>query len=59
MDTSVKALIRKRKSVRTFGGKSLLVEDRQKLEAFLRSMNDPGIETASSIRYILTYEVKN
>ena len=59
MDTSVKALIRKRKSVRTFGGKPLLAEDRQRLEAFLRSMNDPGIETASSIGYILTYEVKN
>lgn len=41
MEKSVKDIIRKRKSVRTFNGKPLLDEDRQKLEGFLKALENP------------------
>ncbi len=41
MSNSVKDLIRKRKSVRTFSGESLRPEDRQKLEEFLKTADNP------------------
>lgn len=41
MKISVKDIIRRRKSVRTFSGVTLRSEDRQKLEDFLRALNNP------------------
>ncbi len=41
MNTSVKDLIRSRRSVRTFGGAPLRSEDRQKLDAFLKTVDNP------------------
>ena len=41
METSIKDTIRKRKSVRTFNGKSLLPEDKQKLEEYLKDLDNP------------------
>lgn len=41
MEKSVKDIIRERKSVRTFNGKPLLDEDRQKLEGFLKALENP------------------
>ena len=41
MDNSIKDVIRKRKSVRTFDGKSLLPEDRQKLEEYVKTLDNP------------------
>lgn len=41
MEISVKEAIRKRKSVRTFNGETLRSEDRQKLEDFLKTLDNP------------------
>ncbi len=41
MKTSVKEMIRRRKSVRTYSGETLRSEDRQKLDEFLRALDDP------------------
>lgn len=41
MDTSVKDIIRKRKSVRTFSGEALRTEDKQKLDEFLNALDNP------------------
>lgn len=41
MNTSVKELIRSRRSVRTFSGTSLRPEDRQRIAAFLESVDNP------------------
>lgn len=41
MNTSVKEIIRKRKSVRTFNGKVLDAEDKQKLEEYLKKVDNP------------------
>ncbi len=41
MNTSVMDIIRRRKSVRTFSGAPLRSEDRQKLEAFLKTADNP------------------
>lgn len=41
MATSVKDLIRRRKSVRTFSGETLRSEDRQKLDEFLKTLDNP------------------
>lgn len=41
MESSVKDTIRRRKSVRTFDGKPLQKEDRQKLENYLRKLDNP------------------
>ena len=41
MNTSVKDIIRKRKSVRTFSGESLRSEDRQELDRFLKTVENP------------------
>lgn len=41
MNTSVKDIIRRRKSVRTFSGESLRSEDRQKLDGFLKTVDNP------------------
>lgn len=41
MNISVQDLIRRRKSVRTFSGEPLRAEDRQKLEAFLQTVENP------------------
>lgn len=41
MEISVKDVIRKRKSVRTFNGEALRSEDRQKLEDFLKTLDNP------------------
>ena len=41
MDNSIKDVIRKRKSVRTFDGKSLLPEDKQKLEEYVKTLDNP------------------
>lgn len=41
MDTSVKDIIRRRKSVRTFSGETLRTEDKQKLDEFLKALDNP------------------
>lgn len=41
MENSVKDIIRRRKSVRTFSGKELKKEDRQKLENYLETLENP------------------
>ena len=41
MENSVKDLIRRRKSVRTFNGATLRKEDRQKLEQYLETLDNP------------------
>lgn len=41
METSVKDIIRKRKSVRTFSGEPLRTEDKQKLAEFLKALDNP------------------
>ncbi len=41
MENSVKDIIRRRKSVRTFNGAVLRKEDRQKLEQYLETLNNP------------------
>lgn len=41
MENSIKDIIRKRKSVRTFDGKSLRPEDKQKLEEYLKALENP------------------
>lgn len=41
MAASVKDIIRRRKSVRTFSGKALSSEDRQKLKEFLKALDNP------------------
>ena len=41
MDHSVKDIIRRRKSVRTFSGAALRKEDRQKLEQYLETLDNP------------------
>ena len=41
MDNSVKDIIRRRKSVRTFNGVALRKEDRQKLERYLETLDNP------------------
>lgn len=41
MENSIKDVIRKRKSVRTFNGKALRAEDKQKLEEYLRGLDNP------------------
>ena len=41
MKTSVKDIIRRRKSVRTFNGKTLRKEDRQELEKYLQTLDNP------------------
>ena len=41
MKTSVKDIIRRRKSVRTFSGEALRSEDRQKLDEFLKALDNP------------------
>lgn len=41
MNTSVKDIIRRRKSVRTFNGEALRHEDRQKLEEYLKTLENP------------------
>ena len=41
MNESVKDIIRRRKSVRTFNGEALRTEDRQKIEDFLKTLENP------------------
>lgn len=41
MDTSIKDIIRRRKSVRTFNGEALRAEDKQKLDEFLKGLDNP------------------
>ncbi|MDE7267009.1 MAG: nitroreductase [Lachnospiraceae bacterium] len=41
MENSVKDIIRRRKSVRTFNGEALRKEDRQKLEQYLETLDNP------------------
>ena len=41
MENSVKDIIRRRKSVRTFNGEMLRKEDRQKLEQYLETLDNP------------------
>ena len=41
MDASVKDIIRRRKSVRTFSGEPLCPKDRQKLEGFFKTVDNP------------------
>ena len=41
MENSVKDIIRRRKSVRTFNGAALRKEDRQKLEQYLETLDNP------------------
>lgn len=41
MKNSVKDIIRKRRSVRTFNGKSLHAEDKLKLEEYLKTLDNP------------------
>ncbi len=41
MATSVKEIIRRRKSVRTFSGETLRSDDRQKLDEFLKTLDNP------------------
>ncbi len=41
MKTSVKEIIRRRISVRTYSGETLRSEDRQKLGEFLRALDNP------------------
>lgn len=41
MNTSIKDIICRRKSVRTFNGEPLRTEDRQKLDEFLKALNNP------------------
>ena len=41
MSTSVKEIIRRRKSVRTYSGEPLRSEDRQKLNEFLKTVENP------------------
>ena len=41
METSVKDIIRQRKSVRTFSGETLRSEDRQELDEFLKALDNP------------------
>ena len=41
MNTSVKDIIRRRRSVRAFSGEALRYEDRQKLDEFLKTLDNP------------------
>ncbi|MDE7250097.1 MAG: hypothetical protein K2N82_09465, partial [Lachnospiraceae bacterium] len=41
MENSVKDIIRRRKSVRTFNGAALRKEDRRKLEQYLETLDNP------------------
>ena len=41
MAASVKDIIRRRKSVRTYSGEALRSEDRQKLDKFLKTLDNP------------------
>lgn len=41
MAASVKDIIRRRKSARTYSGEALRSEDRQKLDEFLKTLDNP------------------
>ena len=51
MENSVKKIMRRRKSVRTFNGVALREEDRQKLEQYLETLNNP-FDVAVEFRFL-------